>query len=510
MKLIISITDFMSGHNNFTGEESVNSLHTRFNSVKKRQGYDALPYSVANNFPVRGLHKYYKRDGDSFILKAFNDDVQYLALPDDWTSIIPDPPAALTPGEVHFLTFYDRCFFVNGSEAPFVWDGTGDAAYVAGIPAGWGSPFAPEYIAGYKLRIFYAQGNWLYFSEPGYAGSSADYDVNNVIKLSTDDGDVITGLVPHDDFLAIFKQNSVYSIFGSSPGDFEKPYNIHQRYGAIAPRSIVPVGPVIYFLHKEGLFHYNGSEVSPVPLSSAVENEIFNMSDNDLKKAAACLWRGYYILSFTPSGHSVNDQALIFNTLTGHNSIEKGWSIWTNFPSNCFVIENGIDDSGDVLFGNSADSDCVFRYPSGYKDGLNNNDIDFRLRKWLPRIGHMEREKSLYNYEIRAKGYLGKSTLNILDDNLNRLSQDTIEMLTEIGTVFDAGYFDDIIVGGDPDIGRLYEGGLPEPKAKKFAIEITNKKSHEFELMEASFEAGIEGEPGHIGYSGISYQSDIT
>lgn len=515
---IVSVKDRYGGHNSLTGELSFNTLHTRNNTVLKRLGTakisDDDPVSAGK---VVGLHKYYQQDGDEFIIRARDDTgtvqvewCDFSGSPDVWTDIIPSPtPAGLTTGyPVMFLTYFDKLFFVNGKEAPFVWDGAGDAAYVAGIPGGWGSPFAPRYIAGFKNRLFYGLGNYVYFSDAGYSGSGLDYESSSIIDALTDDGDFITGLVPQDDFLAIFKQNSIHTVYGNSPIDFLKPNNIYQQYGAHAPRSIVPVGPYIFFLHKEGIFIFDGRDVIPIPVSTAVRTELENIPDNRLKYAAACLWNGFYVLSYTLSGGTYNNRIMFYNVMTGENHVGdieefgRGWSIWPKLPASCFYVEKGLNDTGSILFGNDDSSGyCrVYRYPTGTKDNINDveTDVVMTWRQRLPRMEPHTREKTCYGYELEARGLSGSPTITIMDSNFNQLDQSSIQLIEETGTVFDTGTFDSITVGGEPEWGSIYEGGFLSSKAKRLSFEIKDMDSLELEILDLAFEIGVSGEKPKI------------
>lgn len=510
--------DLPRGHNTHTGEMSINSLHTLVGTVRKRDGYGRIGDSSMFPIKVSGLHKYYKRDGTSFIVKAAAS-VQYASLvsyyvagdPDYWQSI---HVVANVVTPTFFCTYYDKMFSVDGYSAPNEWDGT-TAQVIQGIPSGWGTPFAPKYIAGYKYRLFFAAnrkaageyGSSIYFSEAGHRSSSADYKTINIIQALTDDGDIVTGLVAQDDYLAIFKQNSIHTIYGSSPDDFHKPYDIKQRLGAHAPRSIVSVGPYIFFMHREGLFHFDGQGVTPIPISKSVEHELNNIPDNMLEKVCACYWQGYYIFAYARPGIGYNDRIFLFNVFTGQSQtldreeFGRGWSQWLNFSPSCFFVESGANDSGDILFGDDTGlHDWIFRYPDGYKDGPDNDDITFTFRKRLPEISPVTREKTLYGFQMRCKGFHGGAQIKILDDHYNFLTGNSINFPDEIGTKFDTGVFDNIIVGGDPEWGRIYEAGLGSPKAKRPGFELVDVKSTVLELMDMSFNVGISGEPTALGH----------
>lgn len=108
-----------------------------------------------------------------------------------------------------------------------------------------------DVICVYKGRVWVGAGATLYYSALGkYNDFTTANDAGYINNFHTDTND-ITALKTYKDYLAIYKENSVYLLSGSSPGDFEiTPF---ADKGTTSFSSIVNVNNKQYFINQ-GVF----------------------------------------------------------------------------------------------------------------------------------------------------------------------------------------------------------------------------------------------------------------
>lgn len=106
-------------------------------------------------------------------------------------------------------------------------------------------------MAVYKGRIWIAKDATVYYSALGtYDDFETENDAGYINEFYTDTGS-ITALKPYKDYLAIYKNNSVYLLTGTSPDDFA--IILFASKGAVGANSIVNVENKQYFL-SNGIF----------------------------------------------------------------------------------------------------------------------------------------------------------------------------------------------------------------------------------------------------------------
>jgi len=119
-------------------------------------------------------------------------------------------------------------------------------------------PPKATYVAIHKDRIFYLNcpdeddgGSLFMFSK---SGKSEACPSSNYQYFDKQDGEDITGGASIGDYFVIFKRNKMAVMEGS----FEEWYTVSYTIGCIAPKSIIVVGNVVYFLSEEGWKSFDG------------------------------------------------------------------------------------------------------------------------------------------------------------------------------------------------------------------------------------------------------------
>ena len=219
--------------------------------------------------------------------------------------------------------------------------------------------------------------NTVYFSrkmQPGYGlrfNTTVLYFVVNDNK--TGFNEKVTGLGSLDDKLIVFKNNSIYAVFGDGPnglgqGTFSDPKLISTDVGCRDARSIVNSSEGLYFMSNKGIYLLDRS-LQVVYIGADVEDY------NSLEITGAVL---------LPKLNQIR-----FTTRTGvtlvYNYYYKGWSTFTNYESNHSVMWSGsythLKSTGLVNVENT-----------GYLDNLSTIQIKI-IQSWLKASGvqHLQR-----------------------------------------------------------------------------------------------------------------------
>lgn len=103
------------------------------------------------------------------------------------------------------------------------------------------------------------QTNRVRWSHPNQPGDWRSFDFIDIdIGL---DGDEITGLMPLEDRLLVFKKKSIYAITGTSPDTFQV-FPVSRTLGAVGQNAIVKTDLGVYFYDINlGVFLYDGKSI---------------------------------------------------------------------------------------------------------------------------------------------------------------------------------------------------------------------------------------------------------
>ena len=133
-------------------------------------------------------------------------------------------------------------------------------------------PILVNSIATFRGRVWFASGSTIYYSALGtFDDFKTDNDAGYISDFHTDTSGIIA-IKPYKDYLAIYKQNAVYLLSGTSPGDFAiVPF---ASKGCIAKNSIVNVENKQYFL-SNGIFALEQvGELNQIQLGSEISQKI--------------------------------------------------------------------------------------------------------------------------------------------------------------------------------------------------------------------------------------------
>ena len=169
---------------------------------------------------------------------------------------------------------------------------------------------------------FGAPGNWNYF-ETGAAGVA---DNSWSIQPFDSSGD-FTGCVTLGDKPVFFKENKVYTVYGSNPADFTlQAYDVPGAASGSA-KSIVIIKDEAFYLSPEGVIRFSGG------MSDNISGDFFEQLENGV---AGTDGTRYYLSAQTVGGYKI----FVFNTQNGKWCIEdeKEVSNYTMYKRRLFML----------------------------------------------------------------------------------------------------------------------------------------------------------------------------
>ena len=186
---------------------------------------------------------------------------------------------------------------------------------------------APEdlnYICSHDNRIYGAVGNKLHFSALSKAEDWTT--LNDAGEIVVDDGyGDITGLVPSNGRLIIFKEDSMYELYGTGPRNFElQP--VSETIGCTSHHTAVMVDGILYFLSKRGVYRYDSVGTPTKDFSLPIQHIASDLSSWDYQSLAETDGTNYYLA--VPYG----DTKARPNIILVYNTIYETWNIH-EFPA---------------------------------------------------------------------------------------------------------------------------------------------------------------------------------
>lgn len=374
---LLDISDFKGGLNTRDSKHRIgdneavvllNLISIKGGGLEKRKGTSKYNSSViSSDKTVHSLYRFYKSAISYRKMLVVCDSTLYVG--DD---------GAGTFASVGSLSVSDPCFFATWGDVCYMFNGTIKKQYDGTTLSDiGGSPPAGKYVVFRKDRLYVAgvsgAPNRLYFCETGDA--TTWNTGSNYIDVRSNDGDKITGILPIGDNLVVYKNNSIWLLTGTSASDFFLTEVVAGK-GCMAPKSLVADKSIHYFLHRVGVYAFNGSEA--VKISGKIDPEIDGIAPNYFENAAAIIYKERYWLSYTGTGQTENKKILIFDARAGFG----GWTLFEGINARSFVLWVGADDEGELYYGDSGDG-FVWKADVGADDGGSDIETQFTSKNFV-------------------------------------------------------------------------------------------------------------------------------
>lgn len=330
----------------------------RDNKIKKIAGSNKYNSSVlANNIPW--IKRSYHKQGDGSFVKrtlCFNNGVIYYGNDSlgTLTKILSGFSATALPSDMTIqVSGNSILYFFTGNDTPYKYDG--NASYTIEK-----STLASNIISGIVhpdlARAFYVKNN---SSEIDYSETLEPENIADTIIAGNDKDSVNMAIgVGADGTLYIFKNNSIYQLYGRTSSTFQVR-QVTAKYGLASRRGIYPVGSGFVFLNEfdKELYFFGGSESS---IQSLTEKdiklrEIMNLTSDAVERVCMTVHDGLFRFSFQhrESLIDANNCELVYATSEPRADGLPKWSLIKGSNVLCYSVWNEQGDSNELLTGRS-------------------------------------------------------------------------------------------------------------------------------------------------------------
>lgn len=257
------------------------------------------------------------------------------------------------------------------------------------------SELAPKgkYIDLHYERLWVCDDNSIYFSTANANGFDIDdftapvepeEEVNQhggEIFLYTNDGSKIIGMRVIFDDIILYKEKSMYKIFGTDPSNYQK-VQIFSAAGGIADRSIAVSEKGSFHIDAKGIYFYDGVNITLI--SQKLNDTFTKLNRTYLNNACGYIWNNKYILAVPEGASTVNNLIIEYDIDNQNFMLKRGFEV------SSFV------DHGDNLLFVGADN-RIYKYSD--TNTFNGNPIECYWESGYTTVGYPNANKefeSLY------------------------------------------------------------------------------------------------------------------
>lgn len=259
---------------------------------------------VSTSGGVKGVHRYYRSTSSPLTLFAHKSNVYKVT---DATGATTSIKGSLSSSATvyDFATVNDKCYFVNGVDAPQVYDGTSVAAV-------GGSPPTSDNVEVHANHLFLLQPktNYLVFSD---AGAYETFGATSYIYIpSPKTADPVIKIVSSNGVLVCFTRNTKYLLYGTDITTFlvrESP----SIKGAVGPTAVCKDEGAVYFVSDDyHVYMFNGTSDTRLN-SERIAPILRNCAD--LSTIKLYVYDKKLFLSYKSAGQSASNHTLVYDLL---------------------------------------------------------------------------------------------------------------------------------------------------------------------------------------------------
>jgi hypothetical protein len=218
-----------------------------------------------------------------------------------------------------------------------------------------------KYLTWHNNRMFAADDSQLYYSN---AEEPEAFDAEAVEPINPEDGQKITGLAAIGNVLVIFKERSMWGLFGFGPNDWVLRL-ISPTLGCTSFRSIVSHAGELYWWSREGLCRWAGTNAPTNLCDNAIDvgTDVWEFSRFDEVVAASLPTEDLVVVSLTETNGTRNTRMLAYSALLSA-WVSDGW---TGIEASSLAAIENADGEKELFLGNY--NGQVFKY-AGTNDGV--------------------------------------------------------------------------------------------------------------------------------------------
>jgi len=290
---------------------------------------------------VTGIYDFQKRDSTQTLIVTTEDDIRTHN-----SGAGASIKGALTVSDAlhQFASFNDRLLATNYTNAPWTWNGAGNADTLENViladggAAGDRGPAQAKFVCTFNARLCF--GNYIdnvgghrptavAFSD---LDQSLRYDLTNQYwEFETDDAQEITGMRQLKDNLIVYRDNAIGVVSGAGTQSWTVQRDFVKGIGCVAGNSL-RTGYLTYegtlrevhiFLSQEGYKAFDGVNVYNLPVPSQGEDykcyEYFDSMAKSLFYNAVGEYyrkRNWYFCFYANGGSAVNNRGSIYDYQT--------------------------------------------------------------------------------------------------------------------------------------------------------------------------------------------------
>lgn len=390
-------------------------------------------------------------------------------------------------GPMHGVSYNGKTWIVrDAAYTGRTWDGTTLATVTDPAPSSWDATYGSgagtklplaKYVAVHFDRLWVANTkedgtaypSRVRFSHPGDAGSWKETDY---IDIDTGkDGQAITAIVPVQDHLLVFKDHSIYAIYGYDENTFQV-VKLAENLGTHSQEAVVSADDGVYFwFEHDGVYRYGARQWAQGTgsfdwlfdkLHPATWNGEINMTyytSIQLGLVDKDLW-----VAYPRSAATTRDYVFVLNRET--KSRNKVGS-WTRYSLPCGPFLHGHwDSTSGPLYLAAGPSDRILKlnFTEGGNDNLDGTSADdfnvYWMTGWI--TGGLPTDKKRYKRPYIVTGSEGNANqlqIAVMRDYEGSVPVKYLTITTEASDIgdkliWDSGKWDEKLWGTD-----VFEGG---------------------------------------------------
>jgi hypothetical protein len=433
---------------------------TKTAAMQTRFGYELVSEIAGATGAMRGILPYYRtygsNSGDYLMLFHNNGNAYYVSNANLTPTLIGSYGA--DGGQVRGRTFNNLAIFENGETANSIlrWD-------VSSMIPLTGAPPDANVFGTFATRFFcnnVQNPSAVHYSD--IDNPDAGLGTNIPFSINIGDGQDVTALVSNNDFLQVFKEDSIYGInitYNTLTGDPEPIYDkiVQTQGGCYAKGSVQPVYGYSYYLSKKGFESYGPSQQRVVadfstPLSMKIDPTIRNINFKYRDNINSAYWEQKYMCAVPMGGSVSNDYILVYNEYIKRRFGIDNWSVYNGIPALAFAIFRD-SDKKDRLYFVSQFEPKLFKFNTSFSDdGFGYNRI------WRSKTFQFG-ERTHWHYidlegaipqgaRVYVDLYSDGVTVSGNDNNELQIDQDNLVLSATGGGYIGDNYIGDSYVGG--------------------------------------------------------------
>jgi hypothetical protein len=222
--------------------------------------------------------------------------------------------------------------------------------------------------AGFEGRVWVADKLYdvVYFTDivqftpPDTYTLSYDPDINFIKNFSPQNGQTITALATTPRALLLFKQDSIYRIYGSTSADAYPAYNV----GTYSQESIIQTKDGIYFHHSSGFYKFS-YDSQPIEISRRIIDFIQAIPRSNYENIVG-IYDGFDSVEWAIGAVTV-EGVTFTNCVCRYTISTQVWTIY-DYPGNYITAMIQYDDLTDLNMIMGTDEGKVCKMDDGLDD----------------------------------------------------------------------------------------------------------------------------------------------